>query len=145
MRLALSVPVRFRRVDLVVAEVGALVVAHLVEHEVLELRPEIRGNPDPRASEIGFRLLRNITGVPAVALPRHGVADIADQHQGRCLGEGVRKRGCRVGDHQHVAFLNFLESADRRAVEADAFDKTLEVESHAGTERDRNPAAVRDG
>jgi len=85
-------PVRLDRVDLVIAVIAALVVAHLVEYEMLELRPEIGGVADPRLLQISLGLLRDVPRIAAVALPGHRIADVADQHQGRHLGERIEKR-----------------------------------------------------
>ena len=42
-----SVPVRLMRFDFVEAVIGALVIAHAIEHEVLELGTEIGRIADP--------------------------------------------------------------------------------------------------
>ena len=44
------------------------------------------------------------------------------------LGERVLERGRRVGEQQHVAFLDLLEPADARAVEPDPFLEGVQVE-----------------
>jgi len=95
---------------------------------MLELGPEIGGVADPRLLQISLGLLGDVPRVAAIALPGHGIADGAYQHQGRRLGERIEERRARVGNDQHVAFLDLLKPADRRAVEPDPVLKTVAVE-----------------
>src|SRR5262249_25282884 len=50
------VPIGLDGIDLVIAVIGALVVAHFIKDEVLELRPEIGGITNPGALQIGLGL-----------------------------------------------------------------------------------------
>ena len=60
----------FTGIDFVEAVVRALVIAHVVEDEVLELGAEIGRVADARAFQIGFGLLRDVAGVAAVSSDR---------------------------------------------------------------------------
>ena len=55
--LAAGVPGPFRRVDVVVAALGVLVEADVVEDVELRLRPPVADVGDPGALQVGFRLL----------------------------------------------------------------------------------------
>jgi hypothetical protein len=70
---------------------------------------------------MGLGLLGDVASVAAIGLTGHRVPDVADQDQRRCGGERVEKGRSRIRDDQHVAFLDLLETTDRRAVESDAF------------------------
>ena len=122
-------PVALGRIDGMEGEVGALPVAHVVEHEELGFGAEIGHVGDAAAFQMGLRLLRDVAGIAAVRLPGHRIAHVADQHQGRHRGEGIEERGLRVGDHHHVAFLNLLEAADRGSVEADTLVEDIRVDA----------------
>ena len=86
----------------------------------------------PRRLEVVLGLLGDVARVAAVGLPGDGIADLADQRQRRRRVEGVDPRRRRVGDHQHVACVDRLPPADRRAVEADAVLEHLLVERAIG-------------
>src|ERR1700722_366975 len=111
-------PIRLDRVDLVIAVVDGLVAMHFVEDEVFEFRTEMGSVADTRAGEIGLRFSGDIARIPAIGLAGDGIRDVADQDEGRCFRKRVRKRRGRIGIDQHVAFLDLLESTDRRTVEA---------------------------
>ena len=66
--------------------------------------------------------------ISAIGLTADRVRDVADQNEGLRLLERVQECGRRVRDDQHVAFLDLLEAADGRAVEADAFGEAVEIE-----------------
>ena len=85
---------------------------HLVEDEMLELRPEISAVAEPRALKISFGLLRDVARVAAVRPACDGIGNAADQDQGRRFCEGVTKRRRRIGKDEHVALLDLLESAN---------------------------------
>ena len=60
--LAPGVPGPFRRVDVVVAALGVLVEADVVEDVELRLRPPVADVGDPGALQVGFRLLAMCRG-----------------------------------------------------------------------------------
>src|SRR2546426_326408 len=79
---ATGVPLTFDGVDMVVAFVLVLVVAHVVEDEELELRPPVGDIGDACRLEIGLSLLRDAARVTRVSLLRDRVLDIAED--GHC-------------------------------------------------------------
>ena len=126
--VAPAVPEPLLRVDIVEAMVMALAEPHVVENEELRFRSEIRRVRDSGAVQIRLGLLGDIAGVSRIGLARDRVLDVANDVQGRVLGERVLERGRRVGEQQHVAFLDLLEPADARAVEPDPFLEGVQVE-----------------
>ena len=59
--------------------------------------------------------------------------DVADEAQGRVLGERIHNRSIWVGDDEHVARLDRLPSADRRSVDAESvFKRSLVLELRDG-------------
>ena len=111
--LLAGIPTAFAGIDFVEGVIDALSVAHVVEHEELRLRAEVTCIGKARAPQVGFGLLGDVTAITAIGLTGHGVPDVADQDQGRCRGIRVEEGRGRVRHDQHVAFLNFLEAADR--------------------------------
>jgi hypothetical protein len=114
-----GVPHSFFGVDVVVAVLGRLVVADVVEDVELQLRPPVAGVGDPGALQVLLGLAGDVPRVASVRLPGHRVADVADQLQGRHFEDRVHGRCFRVGDQQHVALVDVLEAADARPVEPD--------------------------
>ena len=109
--------------------VGAFPIAHVVEDEELGLRREIGGVGEAQALQVGFRLLGDIADVAGIELPGDRIADVADQYQGRHRREGIEEGRRGIGDDHHVTFMNFLETADGRSVEADALGKGFIVQA----------------
>ena len=113
-----GVPDSLDRVDLVIALVGVLIEANVVEDEELGFRPEVGGVRHPRRHQVVLGLLGDVPGVAGVGLAGDRVAHEAVQVEGLVLAEGVDHRGVRIGDQEHVGLLDLLEAPDRRAVES---------------------------
>ena len=111
------VPLALDRVDPVHRTVGLRLEPHVVEDEELRLRPEVRRVGDPAGEEVLLRLLGDEPGVAAVALAGDGVGDVAVHDERLPAPERVEVGGGGVGHQHHVALLDLLEAADRRAVE----------------------------
>ena len=101
---------------------------HFVEDEVFKLGTEIGLIADAGATEIGLRFLGDMARIPTIGLAGDRIGNVADQDEGRRFRERVPKRRGRIGMDQHVAFLDLLESPDRRAVEADPVGEAAGVE-----------------
>jgi hypothetical protein len=113
-----GVPHALDRVDLVERAVRVGVEAHVVEDEELRLRTHVGGVGDARRLQVGLSLLGDVAGVTAVALTGHRVGDEAVDDRRLPLHERVDVDGVRVGDQDHVGFLDLLEPTHRGAVEA---------------------------
>src|SRR5207248_5392606 len=81
-------------------------------------------------------LLRDIPRITRVGLAGEWVDDIADQVESLHLEHRIDEHARRVRHEQHVALVDVLKPADRRAIEADAvteeslrqlFDRDREV------------------
>jgi hypothetical protein len=127
--LVRGVPVGLDGINFVVAVVGALAVAHFIEDKVLELRAEVGSVSDAGALEIILRLLRDVPGVPAIALSCDWITDVANQHQRSRFCERVQERRSRVGNDQHVTFVDFLEATNGGAVESNTLGNAVGIES----------------
>jgi len=118
-----GVPDAFLGVDVVVAEVLRLIEADRVEDVELDLRSPERGVGDPGRGEERLGLLRDVARVARVRPPRERVDDVAYEVQRLDAQDRIDERTVRVRQKEHVALVNVLEAADRRAVEADAVDE----------------------
>src|SRR5262249_41077040 len=107
-------------IDFVVAAVLAPGGAHFVESKMFKLRTEIGSIADSGALEVVLRFLRDVANVTTIALSCYRIADVADQHQRPRLRERIQERCGGIGNYEHIAFLDLLETAYRGAVEADA-------------------------
>ena len=116
-----AIPVTFVRIDVVVARILRGVVAQRVEDEKLRLGSKERRVADAGGLEIGLGLARDVARVARVVGAGDGVGDVGDDAQRRILGERIHHRSIRVWNHQHVAVVDRLPSANRRTVEAQAF------------------------
>src|SRR5205823_1941612 len=123
-RLA-AVPDAFLGIDLVKRPVAGLVKADFVEDVQLSLEPKVDGVANARALQILFGLLGNVSGILGVRLTRNGVLDVAHHAERRDLAGWVDNGGIRVGQEQHVALIDLLETANGRAVEAKAIRKRV--------------------
>jgi hypothetical protein len=117
---ASRVPDPLDRFDLVEGGVLVLGEADVVEDEELRLRTEVRGVGDARRLHVRLRLLRHITRVTGVRLERQRVVHETVQVQRLVLPEGVHDRSGRIGQKDHVRFVDLLETADGRPVEPEA-------------------------
>ena len=116
-----AVPVTFVRIDVVVARILRGVVAQRVEDEKLRLGSEVRRVADAGGLQIRLGLARDVARVARVVGAGDRIGDVGDDAQRRILGERIHHRSIRVGNHQHVAVVDRLPSANRRAVEAQPF------------------------
>jgi hypothetical protein len=112
-------------VDVVEAEVVALVEAHVVEDEELELGADVDGVGEPGALHVGLGLLGHVAGIAAVVGARDRVLHVADQHECGHRGKGVHLRRRGVREEQHVRLVDRLEPPDGGAVEADALGEEV--------------------
>ena len=118
--LLAAVPVALVRLDVVVARVLVGVVADAVEDEELGLGTEVGGVADAGRLEVRLGLARDVARVARVVGAGDRIRDVADQLRRRILGERIHHRGVGIGNHQHVAVVDRLPSANRRSVEAEA-------------------------
>ena len=118
LELTAGVPHTLDRVEEVVAGVLVLVEARGVEDVELGFGPEVRRVGDAGALQVLLGLLGDVARVARVGLAGDGVLHEAVEVQRRVLAERIEDRGVRVRDQEHVGFLDLLEAADRRAVEA---------------------------
>ena len=81
-----------------------------------------------------LRLLRDVARVARVALAGDRVGHVAVHHQRLPPAERIEVRGVRIRDEHHVALLDLLEAAHRRAVERVAVLELPLVE-HVGRDR----------
>ncbi len=129
---ATGVPDARLGVDVVVARVLVGLEPDVVEDVELGLGAEVDRVGDAAARQVGLGLLRDVARVAAVGLAGQRVVDEESQVQ-RLLGAERVKDGRRgVGQQQHVRFVDGLEPADRRTVEAEAVGEDLLVEGFNG-------------
>src|SRR5215467_11130941 len=114
------------RIDFRVLYVVAGVIAYVVKNEKFGLGTEVAGICNPTREQIGFGFLRNVTWVARIgslAPCGTGMSNVADKAQRRSGSERIHDCGRRIGDDQHVAFVNCLEATNARAIERHSFDK----------------------
>ena len=126
--LAAAIPLAFATVDEVVARVGRLVEADVVENEELKLRAHEARVGDAGALEIGRGLAGDVARIAAVVLAGDRVLDVADHRQGLDRAERVEDGGFGLRDDEHVALVDPLPAADAGAVEAQAVLEDVLVE-----------------
>src|SRR5437763_5762078 len=116
-QLARGVHRRHREVPALVERLRALVVA---EKEVLELGPDVERVEAERRHPLE-RAAQHVARIALVGLPVGG-DDVADHARDLRLAllPWHELEGVRIGDRDHVGFLDRVEARDRRAVEAHA-------------------------
>src|SRR5208337_32334 len=118
--VAARVPYALDRVDEIVAGVHGLIEADIVEDEKFLLRAvEALVGETGRLQE-GLRLLSDVAGITGIGLLRDRVVDVAKDAQGGHGTDRIDHRTRRIGQQDHIRFINLLKAPDRRAVEADA-------------------------
>ena len=127
-----GVPKAFVGVYEVVTGVDVLVEASGFEDEELGLRAPVTGVGDAARLEVGLGLVGDVARVAAVGLASYRVEDIANHVEGGDLEERVDSSGAGIGDQQHVAFVDGLETADAGAVEAVPFGHVVLAELAQG-------------
>ena len=115
-----AVPTAFQRVYRIERLMGLLVEPDVVEDEKLRFRPENGHVGDLGAPQVVLRPLGDAARVACIILAGDGVLNGADQRQGRHLGERIHQRGVRIGQDEHVGFVDGLPAANGGAVEAEA-------------------------
>ena len=93
---------QFRRVQLEAGVVGRGLVADVVEHEELRLRPEEDGVADAHRLDHRLGLLGHAARVAVVGLAGGRLQHVADDDHGGFGEERVDRRGDRVGHQAHV-------------------------------------------
>ena len=114
---AARVPVRFFRIDVEEGVAHLVGEADAVEDEEFRFRAEEGLVGDAAGLEVGLGALGDAARVAGVGLHGRRVEDVAGQDQGRVGGERVEEGGRRVGQQDHVGFVDALPAADRGAVE----------------------------
>ena len=104
---------------------SGLIEAHIIEDVELQFRSPVAHFRNSTIFQIAFCLLCDIARVAAVALARDRIEHIADQIQSGNFKNRIHTGRLRVGDQQHVTFVDQLESADTGAVKTDAFLKQV--------------------
>jgi hypothetical protein len=115
----------FLGIDEIKAMLLALVEANIVEDKELGLGAKVRGIGDAGRSQVKFGFFRDVARVAVVALFCHRIDDVRDHHQRGHVGEGIHHVGFRVGNQQHVAFIDGRPTANGRAVHAKAVFKRV--------------------
>ncbi len=121
LKVLAALPPAFVAIDKVVGRVDSTAVAHVSEQEKLGFRAPIAGLGDAGLLEVGFRFLGHVARVTRVGLAGNRLKNIADHHQGGHSQLGVDKGGGRIKHQQHIRLMDFFETADRRAIEANPF------------------------
>jgi len=112
-----AVPDSFGGIDEVIAELGGVVEADVVEDEKLRLGADKGRIPDARELQVGFGLLGDVAGISRVFFLGHGIHHVADHGEGGNRHEGVQGRRGRIGEDQHVTGMNGLPASNARPVE----------------------------
>ncbi len=112
-KVARGVHRRHGEVAAFVERLGALVV---LEEEVLELGADVEGVEAHRVHALE-RAAQDVAGIAVVGLPV-GRDDVADHPRDADVAVRHELEGGRVGNRDHVGFLDRVEPGDRRAVEA---------------------------
>ncbi len=68
------------------------------------------------------------TRVPRVRLESVRVDNLAEERQGRVVKERIAHHRARIRDHDHVAVVDRLEAAHRRAIEAEPIDEHASID-----------------
>ena len=114
------VPDALHGIDGVEGTVCLAVVADVIKNEKFRLRADEGGVADAGALEIGFDFFGDVSRITGVGFAGDRIGDIADEHQGGHLEKRIDFRRCCIRNHQHVAGVDGLPSADAGAVEAEA-------------------------
>ena len=117
---AAGVPAALLGVDVVVAGVGGAVEADVIEDEEFAFGADEAGVGEAGGAEVGFRFLGDVAGIAFVGLAGDGIFDHAGHDEGGDLVEGVHHGGIRIGDENHVRFVDGGPAADGGAVDAEA-------------------------
>lgn len=88
-----------------------------IENEEFGLGAEVGDVADAGGLEIGLGAAADGARVAVIALAVGRLDDVAGQHQGGFVEEGVHEGGIRVGLEQHVGSLDALPAGDGRTVE----------------------------
>ncbi len=126
--------------DLEETAAGLVTEADAVEGEELRLGAPVAGVGDARIFEILFRFLGHVARILVVGLARGGIVDVADDAKRGDLHRRVDDRRGRIGEEDHVRFLDVLEGADARPVETQSLLKHVLGEIFGG-HREVVPAA----
>ena len=88
-----------------------------IEDEELGLGTEIGDVAQARALQIRLGFLRDGARVALVALAGQRLENVAGEHDGRLIVEGIHALRIGIGHEQHVGGLDALPARDRGAVE----------------------------
>ncbi len=123
-----GVPDAFFRIDVVIALVRVLVEAHGVEDVELRLGSEIRRRGDATLLQKRFRFAGYIPRIAGVGLAGDGIDDVAGERERRDLQARIDESARRIRQQQHVALVDCLKAADRRAVKSQAVGERIFLE-----------------
>jgi len=98
-----------------------LIVADIVENEEFQLRTEVGDVGDPGGLHVVDRLAAHIARIARIILLGERVLNIANHGQSSVFAEGINESSFRLGNDQHVGFIDRLPAANGRAVEAETF------------------------
>jgi hypothetical protein len=115
---AAGAPDALDRIDVVVALVLVLVEPGRVEDVELQLGAPVRDVGDPGLPQIKLGLSGDVARISRVHLSRDWIPNEAMDDKSGVLEEGIDVGGVRIGEQEHVGFLDLLEPSDGRAVEA---------------------------
>ena len=110
--LAARIPAAFLRIDEVKSAVLVLIETDIVEDEKLGFGSEERRVGDTAILQIELGFFRDPARIAIIVLPRNRIDDIAKHHQRARFGERIEESRRRIGNDQHVAFIDGGPAAD---------------------------------
>src|SRR5467141_113128 len=114
-----AVPEPFIGIEIVETEIVGLIETHAVEDKEFSFRSDKTRVGDSSRAKVRLGFCGDIPAVPRIPLLRDRVLHVANDVQRGNRGERIDERRIRIGEQQHVAFVNPLEAPDARAVESD--------------------------
>ena len=99
----------------------SLIEANAVEDEELRFRAEESFVGESRGCQISLRAFRDVPGVAVVRLVRQRIGGVANHHQCGFRAERIHERRIRVGNQQHVGFVDRSPSPNRAGIESESF------------------------
>ncbi len=101
---------------------------NVVEHEEFRLCAEICGVADTSGFHVCQCAFRGRTRATLVTLAGGRFDNVTNKDQGRLRGERINNGGRRIRHQDHVGFVDFFPTGNRRTVEHDAVNKDVFVD-----------------
>src|SRR5262249_30628669 len=103
-------------------------VADIVEDVKFRFGTEVGGVSDAGALQVFLGKFGDLARIAVVDFACDGVFDVAGDVEGGNIEEGIHVGRVRIGDQQHVRFVDGLEAANGGAVEGQAVGKNVFIE-----------------